>query len=368
MKEHGRLEFALRLASGLTLGLVVALVLVAASGESPSHFLSVIWESSFSTPSAFLNMLRWTGPILLSALAYVIAARAGIFNVGVEGGVVVGALSGAAMGIYAPVDGIGGIAIVSLAGALGGLLYQSVPAFIHVYYNVNEVVTTLMMNYIAVLMCNFVVREMLLARTDTGIESITVTSAPIVDGVEYARFTPSSSANWSLVLVAVIVALFAIYLLRTRGGYDIAAVGGSSRYARYIGVEHRRTKLRAFLWSGALGGLVGTLEVQGVLTQYIDGAFTNFGWNGLLAGLIALNHPLGIIPAALLLGILENAKLSIAQFTSVSPYMIQFLAAVLILIFAIDPIRKTLGRRHNSSPRPKKVPDSTEPSPSLQAR
>jgi len=334
------LKVSARYLIGLAVGLTVALLIVMANGEDPWTFILVVTDASFATGPSALNWLRWSAPILLSGVAYIIPARAGIFNCGVEGEIIVGALFAAVVGSALPFGGVPGLIVTALAGSIGGLLYALLPAMLFAYYRISEIVTTLMLNYVAVLLCNLMVRQFFLARNADGGESITVTSTPVRQDVMFGFFTPASSANWSIIVVAAITLIAGVWVLKTRSGYELSAVGESPGYARQIGVDFRTTQLRAFLMSGLIAGLVGAFEVQGVLSQYIDGAFTNMGWNGLLAGVIAMNHPMGTVGAALFLGLLENSKLAVAQFTGVSPYMIQFLAATLILVFAVDPARK----------------------------
>ena len=333
-------EVIARYLIGLAVGLGIALLIVMANGENPLHFLMVVTDASFATGDSALNWLRWSAPILLSAVAYIIPARAGIFNCGVEGQIIVGALCAAVVGAALPFGGIPGLITTALAGLVGGMMYSLLPALLFVYFRVSEIVTTLMLNYMAVLLCNLMVRQFFLARNADGSESITVTSTPVRDDVMFGLLSPGSSANWSIVIVILITIGTGIWVLKTRSGYELTAVGESPGYARQIGVDFQKTQLRAFLLSGSIGGLVGAFEVQGVLSQYIDGAFANMGWNGLLAGVIAMNHPVAVVGAALFLGLLENSKLAVAQFTGVSPYMIQFLAATLILVVAVDPARK----------------------------
>lgn len=330
---------------GLAIGSAVAIALVLAQGESIAAFASAIWESSFAGPVALLDLLRWSSPLLLSGLAYVVAARAGIFNTGVEGQVIVGALCAAVTGLVLDLPAILLIPVVTIAGALGGALWALPAAWLFRRYGINEVVVTLMLNYVAVLVCAFLARTFFLARHADGSESITVTTSPMHAEARYQAFTGVSDANWTLLPVLVIVVVGAVVLLRTKLGYEISAVGDSPRFARYAGIDAGAVQMRAFLASGAIGGLVGAFEVQGILGRYVDGAFTNFGWDGILVGLLAMNHPVGIFASSAFLGVLKNSQLAIQQFTAVSPFMIQLIVALFILVFALDPIKKLIERR-----------------------
>jgi simple sugar transport system permease protein len=230
------------------------------------------------------------------------------------------------------------------------MAWAFLPAVLYRRYRVNEVVITLMMNYIAVLACNLLIRSYFLAHTSAGNESITVTSRPIALAAAIPVFSGASDAGWSLLPTAILYAALAALILKSRWGYELTAAGGSFRFAEYAGVHVRDVQFRAFMISGTLGGLVGAFEVQGILHRYIDGALTDFGWNGILVGLIGSNHPVGAVVSALFLGILQNGQLAIQQATSISPYMIKLIAALLILCVAIDPLKDivvSMQRRRN---------------------
>ncbi|MCW5710662.1 ABC transporter permease [Shinella sp.] len=328
---------------GLALAIVTAALLVMQQGESVTHFFNTIIGASFDNTTTLLDLARWTSPLLLSGMAFLVAARAGIFNTGVEGQVVVGACAAAIAGSTLPMTGLPLMLGTTIAGCLGGLVWAFVPAVLYRRYRVNEVVITLMMNYIAVLACNLVIRSYFLAESSEGNESITVSSRPIEAAAQIPAFSGASDAGWTLLPTAIIYLVLAVLILKSRWGYDLKAVGGSSRFAQYAGVQVRDVQFRAFLLSGALGGLVGAFEVQGVLHRYIDGALTDFGWNGILVGLIGLNHPVGAVVSATFLGVLQNGQLAVQQMTNISPYMIKLIAALLILCVAVDPLKAIIA-------------------------
>jgi len=340
-----------RYSVGLAIGGVVISILLVAQGENLGRFVNVVLASSFVSTDAVLNLARWTAPLILSSLAFLIGARAGIFNTGVEGQIIVGACVAAIVGSSMQLPAIVLLPITTAAGAAAGMLWAYPAAWLFRRYRVNEVVTTLMLNYIAVLLCNLVVRVFFLAKSSEGHESITVTSRPIAESAAYPVFVGSSSASWTVLATVLVFIAGAIALLSTRWGDEVTAIGGSRKFASYAGIDARGVQFRVFLLSGAIGGLVGAFEVQGILHQFIDGSLTNFGWNGILGGLLAMNHPVGIAASSLFLGMIQNSQLAIQQFTTVSPYMVQLIAPLFILIFAIDPVKKAIqtirGRNDN---------------------
>jgi simple sugar transport system permease protein len=323
---------------------LVAGLLVASQGESPGAFFRPIVNSSFGSPASLLDLLRWSNPLILSGLAFAVAFRAGVFNIGVEGQIGVGALSAAAVGRLVELPAVPLIPLCLLAGAAAGALWAWPAAWLYRRYGVNEVVTTLMLNYIAMLLCAMLVREFFLADIAGGGKSQTIATPEIREQATFPKFSGASDANASVLVTLLVIAIATVVLLRTRLGFEITAAGDNPRFARFAGISVDAVRSRAFLASGAIGGLIGAIEVQGVLHRYIDGAFTNMGFNGILVSLVGMSNPIGVIGAGLFMGVLQTSSLAISQFTNVSSYMITLISAVFILVFATNPLRQLLRR------------------------
>lgn len=342
-------RYGIRYLVAIAIGLIGASALVLAQGESVGAFLSTIGVSSFGSGDALLNLVRWSTPLVLSGLAFIVAGRAGVFNIGVEGQIIVGSLCAALVGSYVDLPALLLVPLAALSGAAGGLACAWPAAWLLKRFQVNEIVTTLMINYIAVLGCNVLVRQFFQARSADGSPSQTIITAPVLDAAVIPKFTSASDANWTTVVVLLMAVVAAFVLLLTTWGYQVTATGDSPRFAAFAGIDVPTVRYRAFLVSGAVAGLIGAFEVQGVLHSYIDGGLTNYGYNGILVGLVGMSNPLGIVGSGVFLGVLQNSQLGISQFTQISPDMVTLIAGVFILIFAVDPLRSLIskiGRRY----------------------
>lgn len=325
-------------------GLAVAGLIVTLQGDSFTNFFSIVYNASFGSGDALLTWLRWSSPLILSALAFAIPFRAGVFNIGVEGQIIAGAFGAGVVGYQVSLPGWALLPLCVGAGILCGALSAWPAAWLYRRFGVNEIVTTLMLNYIILLFCNMLVREFFMATLPNGQPTQTIATPQVYSGAMFSRFIPTSDANTSILLSLAIAVIGAAVLLRSHFGYTLSAVGDSPRFAEFAGISVNRVRYWALIASGALGGLIGALEVQGVLGKYVDGAFTNFGFNGILVSLIGLNNPVGLIAAGLFMGSLEAGGLAISQYTDISSYLVTLITSLFILIFAVNPLRSVLAR------------------------
>ena len=337
---------ARRYGVSLAAAILVTMALIYGQGASPAAFFSQVSHASFGSMVGLLNVLRWATPLTLSGLAFSYAYRAGVFNMGVEGQIYVGAFVAALVGRYLDAPGPVLVAACLIAGMAAAMLWALPAAKLLERYGVNEVVTTLMLNYIAVLLCNMVTRLFFLARAAGGNGvSQTVATEPIRDEASLAHWADRTEANSGYLFALGLVVILAFVLARTRYGFELKSVGENPSFARFAGIAVERKRTEAILVSAGIGGLIGVLEVIGVLHRYEAGSLDNMGFNGLLVGLVGLNEPLGIALSGLFFGVLQNTALAIAQLTSMSSYMILVVTTVFILLFAADPLRRIAQRR-----------------------
>ncbi|MBU2663777.1 ABC transporter permease [Actinoplanes bogorensis] len=329
----------LRYVAAAAIGLFVASLILSLQGYSAGAFLEVLRMATIGSPYAFLDVLRWTTPLLLSGLAFLIAARVGYFNLGVEGQIYVGSLFSALISHLLPLPPVLAILAGIVAGIAGGVLWALPCAWLAKRWGVNEVVTTLMLNYVAVLLCTFFVKQFFLAKVAGGGTIQTITTDKIEANAELPVFTPFSGLNLGLLLALIVAAVAAFVLMRTRTGYELSAVGEGPRFSQFSGIPVHKRRFQAFLVSGAVAGLAGAIETQGVLHSFIAGSLDNMGFNGMLVSLVAMNNPIGLAASAFFFGILQNSQLVISQATTVSSYLVTVVSALFILAFAANPTR-----------------------------
>ena len=298
--------------------------------------------------SQFAVTLRETTVLIFTGLSVALAFRAGIFNIGTQGQLVVGALATALSVLWvAPfVAGVVGTLLLipfGLAvGAVFGGLYGAIPGVLKAYADANEVITTIMLNFIATGITLYLVSEVVKDPSSAANQTVPLP--------EYALFPPvvfGSQFDFSvLALLAALVGVGVIYALleHTAFGYDVRTSGRQPAAAEYGGVDARRTIVASMTLSGALGGLGGAVYVLMIIGNFQTG-IPAYGFDGITVAILAGNNPLGIGFAALLFGILKSGTTAVQFATDVPPQLVGVLRGLIILFVAMPEFFRLVGRR-----------------------
>ena len=327
------------IAAALGLGLGV----VALSGGDPGAVLSALAYGAFGSAPNLAGTLARTTPLLLTGLSVALAFRAGLFNIGGEGQLYVGALAAAwlgALGLHLP--GPLYLTMVLLLSAAAGFAWGSVPGWLKAHRGVHEVITTIMMNHIAIQATDYLVNGPLKA------EAYVARTSAIAPGAHLPVLwrVPPSDVSWGLAVAVAACAAGAWFLFRTAGGFEIRAVGLGPEAAETCGIPTRRVVVLAMSLAGGLAGLGGGLEVCGVHHTLYAQFSSGYGFDGIAVALLARNHPLGVIPAALLFGALRTADRWLQLSAGVPRDLVVVIQALTILAVGIQGgLVKLSGRR-----------------------
>lgn len=281
---------------------LIILVIVLA-GKAPTDVLFRVIKGSVGSPRAWTGSLKETTPLLIAGLGVFIALRAGLFNIGVEGQLVAGALVATLVGLRIP--GPGGIILGALAAMAVGALAALLPAWIRIARGGHEVISTIMLNNIILQITTALVGGPLKGATAVD---------PRTDSLPPATMLPPVAKSGlfalypSLLLGAVLVIGFAFWMKKSIGGFELNAVGANRRAAEFAGIEASRVMFRAFLASGALGGLAGAMMVFAHEGAFYSGFSPGYGFDALGVALLAGNTPWGLLPAALSFGLLNQGQ------------------------------------------------------------
>ncbi|MDQ3991972.1 MAG: ABC transporter permease [Actinomycetota bacterium] len=335
-------------------GLIGAIIIVT-YGENPMDVYRAIWSFSTGRPSDVARVLVNATPLVFSALAVAVAFKAGMFNIGVEGQYLVGMVtaSAAALGLGdlpAPLL----LPAVVLAAMAGAMAWAAVPAILKVRTGAHEVVTTIMMNGIAVSLVGWALlnplrtaeRGLVDLRTDRFAEAARMPDLPSSLGL--SEVIPRSVHLTWLLPLAVVACMAVWYLIyRTRLGYGVRAVGSSAGSAEAGGISIGATQLKVFLVSGALAGLVGLNHLigdRGFLGQNYE---SGLGFAGIAVAFLGRNHPVGVFLAAVLFGMLGRGEEAVQITSNVPREIIIILQGVLILsvVVAYELTRRSIVRR-----------------------
>ncbi|MGV3615950.1 MAG: ABC transporter permease [Fimbriimonas sp.] len=277
---------------------------VAYAGASPLGAAQTLFEGSLGNARVISGTLKEATPLLITGLAVFLALRAGLFNIGVEGQLLVGAATAAAVGLRLP--GMGGVLLGIVLGMVAGALWALPAALIKAYRNGHEVITTIMLNNIAGLLTAALVAGPLKDPTQEA-----PTTAVIATRLPPALTQSGLTISSALVLGLIVVAAVAFWLKRTVAGYEMQAVGANATAARFAGVHPPRVMVKAMLASGAIAGMGGALQVLAYEGRFYSGFSPGYGFDGLGIALLAGNSALGVIPGAFLFGALAKGGVSL---------------------------------------------------------
>lgn len=317
----------------VVIGLLTGALVIAAVGESILGTYQEMWKGAFGSFYFLTSTLARATPIMLIALGLSLAFRAGVFNLGAEGQMVLGAVSAVLVSIYLPAPGMIKIVAGMFAGMAVGGFWALLPGFMEARFRIPLLISTLLFNYIAVLFASYLVTEPFRDRSGSAALAQTVM-------LEKSAWLPKLFAGMSVhagFLFAIVAALLLFWVLRfTPFGYEVKMLGQNSLFAQYGGINRIRVMLTGMFASGGLAGLAGTVEVMGAHYRFVDGALTvpGFAWTGLMAALLANSHPLGIIVTSILLAAFQTGAMGVERNTDVPLELASVIQAVLILFIS----------------------------------
>ena len=320
------------------LAILVGAIFILAIGENPIDAYLALLKGALGTKLGRGNVIAGFTPLLLTATAFAVAAKAGAFNVGVEGEVILGGITAAYIGINWGFLSVPLLYLACFTGAIVvAMLWGLIPAILKAYFNVSEVCVTILMNTVALYIGSYLVSGPMSAGVATP------QSKPVL--VTIPKIMKPSSANMG-VFIAILVVLAVIWMTyKTKWGYKIRTVGTNPAHADYAGINSKKVFIGAMLLSAALGGVAGCIEVLGVHGYYLDGFARDLGTNGMLAALIVKSNMLFTPFVAFFLAVLKAGAMAMQQATSVPKSIVDTIAAGFIIIATMDFVISLRQRR-----------------------
>jgi simple sugar transport system permease protein len=291
------------------LALLVGAVMLLALGTNPLQAYTAMVAGAFGSANAAADTLVKATPLLFVGLGICIAFRGGVLNIGGEGQLVAGALAATIVALSFPaLPSWAMIPTCLTVGLLAGAVWGGIPGLLKAYLNVNEILSTIMMNMIAVQGMNFLLRGPLMDPVQVEVGSFIPQTARLARAGDLPRLVPTR-LHLGTGLAVVLAVLVYVFLWRTIIGYRIRAAGLNPNAARVAGISVKRYMVLSLLLAGALAGLGGAVQVLGLHHRmFTDGSATGFtggaGFNGIVAALFGRLHPLATVPASILFGAL----------------------------------------------------------------
>ncbi len=335
--------------AAVTVALLLGAGLIVLLGGSPLEGYSAMVGGAFGSPNALVATALKATPLLLVAVGITVSFRANVINVGGEGQMVLGAIVSSAVALSLPdLPVLVAIPVVLLAGLLGGALWGAIPGFLKAYASVNEILSTIMLNIVAVQVMNFLLRGPMIDPVEVERGSRIPQTARLPEATDLPRLV----GRLHIGPVVAVFAALAVYVLlwRTPFGFRLRAVGLSRPAAAYAGMRVRRVVMSALTISGALSGLAGAILVFGSESHRFvtDGSTAGFtgsaGFNGIVAALFGALHPIAAIPASFLFGGLLVGANSMQRAVQVPSALVQALnGLVVVFVVATDRWRRRLA-------------------------
>ncbi|REE70493.1 nucleoside ABC transporter membrane protein [Paenibacillus taihuensis] len=314
----------------ILLGLLIGAIAIAIVGGDISQTYAEMWKGAFGSFYFFTNTLSRATPIILVGLGTTLAFRAGFFNLGAEGQMILGGLCAAITALYLPGPGWVKMIAALISGIVAGGIWSAFAGWMDAKFRMNLLITTLLLNYIASLFAGYLVAYPL--KDNTGSAAMAQTKM-----IDHSAWLPKLFHGMSLhagFLIAVVGAvLLFLYMRFTVSGYEVRMLGSNPLFAAYGGVQRGKLMLYSMIASGGFAGLAGAVEVLGTQYRYLDGSLSTpgYAWSGIMATLLAGSHPLGTVASSLLLAALQTGGMGVERNTEVPLEIASVIQATLIL-------------------------------------
>ncbi|MET8005822.1 ABC transporter permease [Nonomuraea glycinis] len=343
--------------AAIVLAIIISSVAIIAAGASPGAAFAAFFnygETERSVVNGITSMLNRSVPLFIAGLAVAVGFRMNLFNIGVEGQYRIAAICAAYVGstFTAPAP-IQIAVIIAVAAAVGGL-YALIPAIMKVTRGVNEVISTIMLNYIAISLTAFLVRGPFTGERGEGL--LTTSTPKMPQSAWFPNLNwifevfglpaPRGGGLWGFLIVAILLGVGLWVLLeRTRFGFEVKASGLNPSAAVASGVNAKKMVIAAMVLSGAIAGLIGLPEILGDKHAFGSNFTPGLGFLGIAVALLGRNKPVGIAVAALLFGFLDQAQGPL-QFANVPPSVIMIMQGTIVLLVVIaNEITRRLALR-----------------------
>lgn len=320
----------------LLIGAVIMLVM----GFDPIEAYIQLFRGAFIGKLNVGTTLQKFLPLLLTSMAFAVAARAGVFNVGVEGEMYLGAIGAAWVGYtFTDLPGVVIIILALLFASLIGAAWAAIPGLLKVELGVNEVCTTILLNYVAIYITSYLVNGPLSAKTGVPQTPTVAASAKLT------QFLKPSQAHMGL-FIGIAVTIFVIWLLsRSTIGYKFTSVGLNPKHAEYMGIDPKKGMLAAIMMSGLIGGLTGGLEVLGTYGYFLGGFSAGIAFDGMLASLIVKNDIKMVPFMAFFVAVLKSGALGMERYTGVPKSIVDMIIAIFIIFATMETLFSFLDNR-----------------------
>lgn len=312
--------------------LIVSSIVLVIFGYDVFESYKAMVGASFNNLRTVGNLVNNTTPLLFCGLAVAISYRSSVFNIGAEGQFIAGTVAACWIGIIGgSIPAILLIPLMIIAGAIAGALWAFIPGYLKARYEINEVITTIMFNYIALQGIGFLTRTVLRDTNQADPQSF-----KIVDHAWLPYLLPGTKMNSGIVIGIIVAIILFIILFKTSYGFNVRAVGYNKTASKYAGISVQSITTRTMMLAGAIAGIGGAIEVSGSSHFIFEKISNGFGYTGIAISVLANNNPIGVIFSSFLFGFLKTGSSSMQRIINTSAQFTSVIQAIIILFIAIS--------------------------------
>jgi ABC-type uncharacterized transport system permease subunit len=317
----------------IILGLLLGAVIMWIGGYNPVQAYSSLLKKVFHRKQDFGETIVAITPLILTGLSIAFAFRTGLFNIGAEGQFIMGMTGATFIGVKLDLPWFIHAPLAILAGALAGGIWAMIAGYLKAARGVNEVITTIMLNWIGLYLANFIVNHFLLEKGQQRSEMIDNSASISIKWMTQAF--GHARMHWGMLISLICVVVFYMILWRTKQGYELRMVGRNPDAAQYAGINVKRSVVKAMFISGVFAGLAGAFQILGVFHyQTVISAMPGYGFDGIAVALLGGNHPFGIFLGATLFGGLSYGAAGMSFGADVPPEIIRIVIGSVIFFVA----------------------------------
>ena len=306
---------------------VIGGFIISFMGTNPITAYGYMLKGSLGSANAIGETVVKATPLILTGLSFAVAHRCGLVNIGAEGQLYIGALFATMAGTQ--LEGLPIILhlpISVLAGFVGGALWGVIAAVLKTHFGASEIIVTIMLNYVAQYFVSFMVSGPIIDPSGTNPQSPLICAS-----ARLFRIIPGTRINLGIIIALLSIFLYYFIIWRTTFGYSMRVVGINQEAARYAGMKPKQSIMTALFLAGGFAGLAGACEILGVQGRLFQSFSSGYGFDGIAVALLGNNSPLGILPAALLFGLMSSGSNMMQMFSKVPAAVVGVIQSIVIL-------------------------------------
>lgn len=315
----------------IIIGLIVGAIVMALSGYNPVDGYVALWKGIFGDMWTIGNSIRTITPYILSGLAVAFAFRTGLFNIGVEGQLLMGWLAAVWVGYNFDMPRIIHLPLALLAAAVAGAIWAFIVGFLKARFSVHEVISSIMLNYTALYITNALISKI----SNGGYKTPRINESASLRNDWLRSITDNSSLHLGIIVAIIMVIVMWFLLQKTTLGYELKSVGFNQNAAKYAGMSVNKNIILAMTISGIFAGLAGAMEGLGTFENAsMKSTFAGIGFDGIAVALLGANTPLGVVFGAALFGSLKFGAIEMQSLAGIPSEIVSIIIALIIFFVA----------------------------------